>query len=169
MICDWIKPNTNIKTKLLYRASEYRNSPDLFHIYRDIQGPKIIFVKINNGNRFGGYTGISWANRIISLRKNGEKDKDAFLFSLNNKLKIMNKSCAYVYLGLNGGLAFGDKIKYELGINYCIETLMGNKNFNFCYDSGSAFNFKNKDLVGVDVKGLYKFDVEDYEVYSIEF
>ena len=41
--------------------------------------------------------------------------------------------------------------------------LIGKK--NCCDDSGGAFTFKNKDLVGVDVKGKYYFDVEDYEVY----
>ena len=38
---------------------------------------------------------------------------------------------------------------------------------DFFDDSKSGFTFKNKDLVGVDVKGKYNFDVEDYEVYSI--
>ena len=39
---------------------------------------------------------------------------------------------------------------------------------NFVQDSGKAYSFKIKDLVGADAKGIYHFDVEDYEVYSIK-
>ena len=29
-------------------------------------------------------------------------------------------------------------------------------------------NLKNKDFIGVDVRGQYFFDIEDYEVYSVQ-
>ena len=32
----------------------------------------------------------------------------------------------------------------------------------------SGFSFTNKTLLGFDVKGQYNFDVEEYEVYSIQ-
>ena len=162
MICDWIKPNANIKTKLLYRVSRDGDGPDIFHKYCDNQGPTIIFVKINNGYRFGGYTGISWDSKGGWI-----KDKDAFLFSLNNKLKFMNNNTeCTVYHGPGFWPDFGDAVDNELVINYFDTKCLTGKP-NYCNDSKSAFTFKNKDLVGVDVKGIYNFDVEDYEVYSI--
>ena len=159
MIHDWINPNEKIKTKLLYRVSRDGEGNDIFHKYCDNKGPTIMFAKINNGYRFGGFSGVS----LTSVGK-WVKDKDAFLFSLNNKLKIMNNNTnCTVYLGL--GPIFGDGICNELDI---YDKCLTGKN-NCCYDSGSAFTFRNKDLVGVDCKGYYKFDVVDYEVYSIQY
>ena len=160
MIHDWINPNENIKAKLLYRVSRDGEGNDIFHKYCDNKGPTIIFAKINNGYRFGGFSGVSWTTGGYKW----VKDKDAFLFSLNNKLKIMNNNTNYtVYLGV--GPDFGDSHYNELEIS---DKCLTGKN-NCCCDSGSAFTFRNKDLVGVDCKGNYKFDVVDYEVYSIQY
>ena len=94
------------------------------------------------------------------------KDKDAFLFSLNNKLKIMNNNTdTTVYHGKSYGPDFGFNNNELLINNWNNKCLTGKK--NYCDDSKSGFTFKNKDLVGVDTKGQYNFDVEDYEVYSI--
>ena len=161
MICDWINPNVDIKTKLLYRVSRDGDGANIFHKYCDNKGPTITFAKISNGYRFGGYSGISWTSQDKWV-----KDKDAFLFSLNNKLKIMNNNTGTtVYHGKSYGPDFGNSSD-ELIINYNSSKCLTGKN-NYCNDSGSVFSFKNKDLVGVDTKGQYKFDVEDYEVYSI--
>ena len=162
MIKNWIKPNSEIKAKLLYRVSRDGDGPDIFHKYCDNQGPTIMFAKINNGYRFGGFSGISWESK----RQAWVKDKDAFLFSLNNKLKIMNNNTnSSVYHGSLYGPDFGNH-KDDLIINYHGNKCLTGKK-NFCDDSGGAFTFKNKDLVGIDSKGPYYFDVEDYEVYSI--
>ncbi len=90
------------------------------------------------------------------------KDKDAFLFSLNNKLKIMNNNTDKTVWHGNE-IDFGNGSINELVIND--KCLTGK--LNYINDSGGAFTFKNKDLVGVDVKGQYSFDIEDYEVYAI--
>ena len=173
MICDWIKPDVKIKTKLLYKVS--RDGLDKFHKYCDNKGPTIIFVKSSNGYRFGGYTGISWASEFYHLWQ-GVNDKNSFLFSLNNKLKIMNNNGkSYVFPGIEDGPAFGNVGGGELVINYFNKShySTGIDNFqtfqNFCNDSGIAFTFKNKDLIGVNIKGIYYFDVEDFEVYSIKY
>ena len=162
MICNWINPNENIKTKLLYRVSRDGDGSDIFHKYCDNKGPTIIFAKINNGYRFGGYSGISWTCEGKCFY-----DKDAFLFSLNNKLKIMNNNTKEtVYHGSVNGPDFAITGRNELVFNWNNNKCLTGKK-NYCNDSGKAYTFRNKDLVGVDVKGEYNFDVEDYEVYSI--
>ena len=162
MICNWINPNKNIKTKLLYRVSRDGDGSDIFHKYCDNKGPTIIFAKINNGYRFGGYSGISWTCEGKCFY-----DKDAFLFSLNNKLKVMNNNTKEtVYHHIVNGPDFAINGKNELVFNYYKSKCLTGKQ-NYCDDSGKAYTFRNKDLVGIDVKGKYNFDVEDYEVYSI--
>ena len=154
MVCDWIKPNAKIKTKLLYRVS--RDGDGLFGARCTNKGPIIIFVRIANGFRFGSFSG-NWNN------KNGwVKDKDAFLFSLNNKLKFMNNNTNYtVYHGKIPD--FGDSSYNEFAINSnCLTGKSNNLD-----DRGSAFSFKIKDLIGVNAQGLYNFDIQDYEVYSV--
>ena len=161
MICNWINPNKEIKVKLLYRVSRDGDGPDIFHKYCDNKGPTILFAKISNGYRFGGVSGISWNcyGRWI-------KDKDAFLFSLNNKLKFINNNTeTTVYHGNDCGPDFGDKFPALLfnGEGKCLN---GKK--NSCCDSKGCFTFTNKNFIGFDVKGQYFFDVEDYEVYAIQ-
>ena len=161
MICDWINQGQNIKTKLLYRVSRDGDGPDLFHKYCDNQGPIIIFAKLSNGFRFGGFSGISWKSEGGWV-----KDDKAFLFSLNNKLKFMNNNTnTTIYHGSRYGPDFGydsNELLINCDGNKC---LTGKKNF-VC--SRRCYNFSNKNLVGVDAEGQYNFDVEDYEVYSIQ-
>ena len=162
MICNWINPNKNIKAKLLYRVSRDGDGPNIFHKYCDNKGPTIIFAKIKNGYRFGGYSGISWTCEGRCFN-----DKDSFLFSLNNKLKIMNNNTKEtVYHGKENGPDFAIDGQNELVFNWNNNKCLTGKP-NYCDDSGKAYTFRNQDLVGIDIKGQYNFDIEDYEVYSI--
>ena len=153
MVCDWIKPNSKIKTKLLYRVSE--DGDGLFGGRCTNKGPIIIFVKSDNGFRFGSFSG-NWNNQ------NGwVKDKDAFLFSLNNKLKFMNNNTNYTVF--HGNIPdFGDSSYNEFVINS--NSLKKN---NYLDNRGSAFSFQIKDLIGVEAQGQYYFCIQDYEVYSV--
>ena len=154
IVSDWIKPNTKIKTTLLYRVS--RDGDGFFGARCINKGPIIIFVKSDNGFRFGSFSG-NWNNQ------NGwVKDKDAFLFSLNNKLKFMNNNTNYTVY--HGNIPdFGDSSYNELIISSTCLT----KKYNYLDDRGSAFSFKIKDLIGVDAQGQYNFNIQDYEVYSV--
>ena len=81
-ICNWIKQkinNNQIKFEKIFTLSINGSSYEDFHKYCDNKGPTIMFAKINNGYRFGGFSGTSWTKE-----DNWVKDKDAFLFSLNN-------------------------------------------------------------------------------------
>ena len=163
MICDWIKPNAKIKTKLLYRVSRDGDGADKFHKYCDNKGPIIIFAILYNGYRFGGYSGLSWTSKDKWV-----KDKDSFLFSLNNKLKFMNNNTnATIYHGQKYGPYFGGGMfSNELVINFKNNKCLSGNN-NICNDLGGVYTFKNKGLLGIDVKGNYHFDLDDYEVYAI--
>ena len=154
MVQEWIKPNSKLKTKLLYRVS--REGEGFFDKLCTNKGPIVIFAKLNNGFRFGTYS-KSW--NIIS---GWVQDKDAFIFSLNNKLKFMNNNTnCTVYHGAFPD--FGDGNFNELVI--ARKCLKGTN--NYVDDRGSAFSFKIIDLIGVDAQGNYRFDIEDYEVYSV--
>ena len=163
MVCDWIDPNKEIKAKLLYRVTRDGDGGDIFHKFCDGKGPLIVFIKAKSGNRLGAFTGISWA------RDNEPKDDDKlFLFSLDNKLKIVNENPKLKVAHMEGyGPCFGCPWTAELVINnYTCRCLKGN--MNFCKPQ-SGYNLSNKDLFGVDTEDAYNFDCEDFEVYSIEY
>ena len=153
MVIVWIKPNAKIKTKLLYLVS--RDGEGFFGARCTNKGPIIIFAKLDNGLRFGSFSG--------NLKnKNGWiKDKDAFLFSLNNKLKFMNNNTNYT--GYHGNCPdFGDNYYNELFISSnCL------KKNNHLDKRGNAFYFQIKDLIGVEAQGQYNFDIPEYEIYSV--
>ena len=94
------------------------------------------------------------------------QDKDAFLFSLNNKIKIKNNNTEYtVFHRSEHGPAFGTRDdKIQLAI------CMGNDNIIKCFidDSGFCYTFNNKDFIGKSVSGRMTLNVEDYEVYLVE-
>ena len=156
IISNWITPNKRIKATLLFRASRDGFTPDKFHEYCNNKGPTITFVKIENDCRIGGYSGISWTNDGFWV-----KDKDSFIFSLDNKLKIVNNNTKYTVNHCeNYGPAFGSGGGTQITINNGLKS--------WSHDKGNCYSFKNKDLIGIDHQGQYFFDVKDYEVYKIE-
>jgi hypothetical protein len=80
---NWINPEENIKSKLLYRLTRDGNSPKIFHEKCDNQGPTLVLTKLKDGRILGGYTPLSWDSS--SGVKN---DLDSFLFSLTDNKKF---------------------------------------------------------------------------------
>ena len=165
MICDWIEPNKEIKAKLLYRCTRDGDGGDIFHKFCDNKGPTITFIKAENGFRLGGFTSLSWT------RENKAKEDDKlFLFSLDNKKKIVNENPKVPVAQMEGyGPCFGSPIldTCELVINnYTCKCLKGKWNFS---KPKEGYNYSNKDLFGIDDEEVYNFRVDDYEVYSIEY
>lgn len=162
MVCNWIDPNKKIKARLLYRASRDGEGSEMFHNFCDYKGPIIIFIKEkDNPYRFGAYTGLLWTSENMFVY-----DKDAFLFSLSNKIKIKNNNTEYtVFHRSEHGPAFGTKDdKIQLAI------CMGINNILKCFidDSGFCYTFNNKDFIGTSQSGRMSLTVEDYEVYLVE-
>ena len=68
------------KIKLLYKASRDGDSAQNFHQYCDNITNTLTIVKTTKNKKFGGFTNQTWSG------KNGYKsDKNAFIFSLDNK------------------------------------------------------------------------------------
>jgi hypothetical protein len=93
-----------IKTTLLFRASIDGKNNKFFHQYCDYEGPTLSIV--NSGNRiFGGFTTRAWEGDNLKKR-----DTDAFLFQLNDNIKLLPCVEYPIYCDPNHGPNFGDLI-----------------------------------------------------------
>ena len=95
-IKNWINFNENTKAELLYRLSDNGEAFSDFHNYCDNKGPNLILFHINDGNKVGIYTTLSWDKNT-----GNKNDKETFLFNLNKNKKYRkineNKSSIYCY------------------------------------------------------------------------
>ena len=89
--------NKNIKFDLLYRGT--RDGDNTVNLHKKCCGYKnvIIFMKSEEGKKYGGFTNIGWETRDIG-KWEYPIDDNAFLFSLDNKKifrakKGKNKMC----------------------------------------------------------------------------
>ena len=91
---NWINPNNeNLKFELLYRLSTNGDTFSKFHELCDNKGPTLTLFHINDGNKVGVYTPLSFDTTSI-----WKKDKETFIFNLNkNKRykKLTNESSIY--------------------------------------------------------------------------
>ena len=78
----WIDPSRKMKAELLYRLSEDGDKFSTFHETCDNQGPTLTLFHINDGNKVGIYTPLSW-----DKTSNVKKDMETFIFNLNKKKK----------------------------------------------------------------------------------
>ena len=166
MICEWIAPGKNIKAKLLFRCTRDGDKGDTFHSFCDNKGPTITFIEEKNGYRVGGFTSLPWTRNNEVL-----EDEKLFLFSLNNKTKIVNENSKVPVAHMEGyGPSFGKPFNPEtcelVVNNYMCKCLTGKMNFS---KEKEGYNFSNKILFGRDNEKTYNFRVRDYEVYSIEY
>ena len=155
LISKWILPHINLKFELLYVGSRDGFTNEAFHSRGDNKGPTLFVVKLENNRRIGGFTSQSWHN------KGGEAivDNNAFLFSLDNKIKyglkvkdtgsIYGQESSSVLFAVNG-LQIGD------------DFLIYGQNV-VCRTEALKFTFVQNDLCGAHVVK----DIE-YEVYAVK-
>ena len=62
-LIDWINPQSEIKTNLLYRKSKDGESYDTFHDLCDNQGETLVLIKSDEDFIIGGYTPLNWDNK----------------------------------------------------------------------------------------------------------
>ena len=81
----------NFIFKLVYRATRDGDSSKEFHNRCDNIGPNIVFVKTENGKKFGGFTNCNWGipKEYLDEKKPDfgiqKQDPDSFCFSLDLK------------------------------------------------------------------------------------
>ena len=140
--------NKKIDFKLIYKATKDGNLLKNLHDKCDYKENCIVFIKDNNGKRFGGYTQIGF-----SSENEEKKDNNAFVFLLDSK-KIFNIK--------NGEIAI-----------YCDSSLIGFKNtiyfhqgdlFNNSYTAnGWSYIMKGYELT----KDYSNIKIKEIEIYQI--
>jgi hypothetical protein len=91
----WISEGNNkfVNFKLLFSSSVHGMTGRDFHRKCDNRGHTITIIKATNGMRFGGYTTLLWEPSIGTWKGN---DPNAFIFSLDKKLKLTCNDQDYV-------------------------------------------------------------------------
>ena len=158
-LLNWInKPSgIKLKVKLLYTPTLEKNSWRDFHNYCDEKGPTIILCESTSGNRFGGYTSVSW-----DLKNTSYSDSHAFLFSLDNNKKYSQGIDKQIYCGNNHGPHFHGP---SLG-------LIWNEDGKFIGKNQSSHFTLSKDNYKVpqnELSGADKFTLKTMEVYQVIF
>ena len=82
LLKSWINPNKDIPYELLYRKSRDGDLISTFHSLCDNKGPTLTLIEIDDGNKIGIYTPLSWDNNHTI-----KKDMETFMFNLNKKQK----------------------------------------------------------------------------------
>ncbi len=154
LINSWIKPDTEIKYKLLFSTKINGDDSSTFHLLCDDNFPTITIIKTKTGFRFGGYTTIPWKSDSLVFYK----DNLAFLFSLDKKMKYLPENPDEAICCISGcGPTFGAS---DLTIrNECT------KNCNSFCQGPQSYQMEKSELSG----GVEKFVVDCYEVYLVEF
>ena len=156
IISKWILPHYNLKFELLFSGSIDGFSDKVFHSKCDNKGPTVFVAKLENNRRVGGFTSKSWNTNVV-----GQVDANAFLFSLDNKIKYgqKNKGREAIYGQSYTSVLFGPNFdENPKGDDLLVQ---GQK--ICCRADGAKYNFKKEDLCGND---NCKF-MNEFEVYLV--
>ena len=99
-IKNWINPKAFIKAELLYRLSRDGEEISKFHELCDNKGATLSLLEIENGNKLGIFTPLSWDNH-----SDKKIDMETFIFNLNKnqKYKKYNNNKYSIYCRNNFG------------------------------------------------------------------
>ena len=160
-IIKMINPEADLNTykfELIFKASKDGKFPNAFHNNCDNKGPTVIFIKINNGKRIGGYTSVSWTSN-----DEFKADENAFLFSLDKKEKCELNPNQKKY-----AVAHYQKYGPTFGSGYGLYISNNYKSDENCSQENNCYKNKNIDFVGIDKSKAY-FSIFDYEVYTCSY
>ena len=159
MLNNWIRPDTKIKFKLLYKVSRDGDRISTFTEKVKGKSPTLILIKTKSGYKFGGYTTVEW-NMTGSYTY--KTDENAFIFSINNKKKFNLKKGDenYAICGDPNHFAFGGGHDLTIWDQCCSNDNSKDYRYGYTYDTTS-----NYELTG----GSNKFYVEELEVYQVIF
>ena len=149
---NWIDPTRKIKAELLYRLTQNGENISTFHELCDNKGPTLTLFHVNDGNKVGIYTPLSWDSN-----SEWKIDMDTFIFNLNKNQKYKKLQPEHSIYCFNsfGPLTsnFGCENNSMKSLNH-----WGN-NINNFYDKGSEILQNNNQLK--------KYDLLETEVYKI--
>ena len=149
----WINPLKKIKAELLYRLSENGDKFSTFHELCDNKRPTLTLFHVNDGNKVGIYTPLSWDS--MSGWKN---DNDTFIFNLNKEQKYKKINSNYsAYCNSTYGpytAQFGCHSSAKKSIVHYASAI------NSYYENGS-------DILPSNNQHIKYYDLLETEVYKI--
>ena len=152
MLKAWINPFKNIKCELLYRLSRDGDQISTFHNLCDNKGPTLTLYEIEDGNKIGFYSPLSWDNH-----SKFKSDMETFMFNLTKfqKYKKTTNECS-IY-------CYNDHGPWTKGFGCNVESL---KKLSVIKVISSYFNNSINILPGIS-SGWKVYTVKELEVYKI--
>ena len=150
---EWINPNKIIKSELLYRLSRDGEEFSKFHELCDNKGPTLTLFEVEDGNKGGIYTPLSWDSN-----SQWKKDMETFLFNLNKNAKykkIRNDNSIYCY---NNHGPYVDYFGFYSDKMKKIDHY--GSNINNYFEKGS-------EILPNNTSNLQYFNVKEVEIYKI--
>ena len=159
MIANWIKPNTDMDFKLLYKVSRDGDRTSTFSEKVAGISPTLVIIHSKSGYTFGGYTSVEWNMTGYYSYKT---DENAFIFSMDKRKRynLKLKKSSYAICGDPQHFAFGGG--HDLTIwDKCISN---DNSKDYSYNHTYEMPEKHE-LTG----GNGNFYVQDCEVYQVLF
>ena len=150
LLYEWL-PKKPKNCKLLLNSNKDGDSIKVFTEKCTHKNPTLSIIMTTKGQKFGGYTTKEW-------KKYGNKDNDAFVFSLNKKMKykiLKPEHATY----LENWWGFGPNENAIVIYNNCTKN-EGNYVGNGTYDIKEKYELNN---------GESNFKVKSFEIYQLEF
>ena len=151
---NWINPNKNICSQLLYRLSRDGEEISKFHELCDNKGPTLTIFLVKDGNIGGIFTPLSW-----DIQSETKNDKESFMFNLNNNEKYTKiKDNISIFCTKDHGpwtYSFGFRKENKMK-----KVQHGGANINNGYKNDSNIIVNNSSKI------VY-FDINEVEVYKI--
>ena len=160
MIQKFLSPNpSSITFKLLFRGTRDGFDANTFHKLCDNKKNTLALIKTSLGKVCGGFTEQTW-----NTTGTHKEDKNAFLFSVDRKMKFPVKSpnmAIYAHAGYM--TTFGGGHDLYLAAN-CNTHQSNYSNLGHSYDASKLSSNDSKNALG----GAYQFKVEEYEVFEVQ-
>ena len=152
---EWINPSKKIKAELLYRLSENGNSKATFHELCDNKGPTLTLFHVDNGNKVGIYTPLSWDFHSCL---NYKRDIETFIFNLNTNKK-------YAKLSANASI-FCTSSTGPCAVNFGCYDINSMNSITLCGSHINEFYIGGSEILPSDNQ-TKSFDLIETEVYKI--
>lgn len=166
-VLDYLKSkfDKEIRFPLLFSTHELygtsvNSSAEAFHKACDRKGATLTIVLDQKGNIFGGFTQINW-----NADDRYELDENGFLFHVKNQ-RIIPRDGGINKYSSSSVLKFGPT--FGNGHDLCISDGCTENN-NSYNDLKSTYGVNDKEITKYYLTGSKYFEVERYEVFSVEF